>query len=79
MKIKTSFISTIIIAVVFPLLSPLLSSAYYDQNAAQNYLLSKTGNPWATIALSSLGASNIPSDYLKNIQGTEAINYEVPI
>jgi hypothetical protein len=56
-----------------------VSYAAYDQNTAQTYLLAYAGSPWATMGLAALGAQNIPSDYLKNITGTKAIDFEAPI
>lgn len=66
------------------MLAPLLVTAptpatAYDTGSAQSYLLSHADNPWTTMALTTLGASAIPSDYLKTVSGTSAIQFAAPI
>jgi hypothetical protein len=61
------------------LINPLQSFAVYSQASAKTYLSSKTSNAWATIALSAIGENNLNLDYLKNISGSSAINFEAPI
>jgi len=61
------------------LLSPLSAFAEYSASSAQNYLLAHADNPWSTMALSALGAGNIPADYLKSVSGSTAIEYAAPI
>ena len=59
------------------LLSPFQAQATIPD--AQSYLTSKPNSPWATIALATLGAANIPTAHLTNINGTSAVEYEAPI
>ncbi len=77
MKPKLSLLFSVI--VIVNLFFPILSKADYNQESAQNYLLAHSNNPWPTMALSALGANNIPADYLKNVSGSSAINFEAPI
>lgn len=74
------------IAVYFLLLSPLLATALpfisraaYDQTSAAAYLAAKTQNPWTTMALSAAGQTQLTLDYLKNVTGSQAVNFEAPI
>lgn len=68
-----------IIVIVSPLLSPLSASAAYNKAAAQSYLLAHPNSPWSTMALAAINTNSIPSDYLKTISGTTAVDYEAPI
>ena len=61
------------------LLLPSISKAAADLSTAQTYLTAHAENPWSTMALSALGASSIPSDYLKSISASSAIDYSAPI
>ena len=70
----------------FLLLSPLLATALpfvsraaYDQSSAVTYLAAKTQSPWTTMALSAVGQNQLSLDYLKNVTGSQAINFEAPI
>ncbi len=79
-NILTTFL--VLSLVLFSPLSPLSkveATSTYNQASAQTYLLSHTNDPWVTMSLSALGASNIPSDYLKNISYDKAVKYEAPI
>lgn len=59
--------------------APLQSLAAYNQGTAQSYLLAHASNPWSTMALAAVGANNVPSDYLKTISGTNAIDFAAPV
>lgn len=61
------------------LLSPIFSAASFNQSTAQDYLLNHPNSPWATMALTVLGQTNIPADHLKNITASSAIEYAAPI
>ena len=70
------------LTIMAQLLSPIrVAFAAYDQQGAQSFLLAQqsSDSPWVTMALAALGASGINSDYLKNVSGSNAINYEAPI
>ena len=54
-------------------------SASYDQSSAESYLVAHSNNPWSTMALSAIGSDSIPSDYLKSVSGSSAIEYAAPI
>ena len=69
--------SSFIIAAL--LLSPLGFAASYNAVTATDYLLNHSGNPWSTMALASVNAAAIPSEYLKTVSGSSAINFEAPI
>ena len=71
------FIIFLILGAIFlPLFSTLAS---FDASTAKEYLLARANNPWITIGLAALGASSIPSDYLKSVSGSTAIEYAAPI
>ena len=61
------------------LFGPLTVFASYNQTSAESYLTAHASNPWSTMALAMLNSSSIPSDYLKTINGTTAIEYAAPI
>lgn len=69
-----------LMAAIILALSPLANAGAFNSATAQSYLQShQGGSPWVTMALSSLGVSNLNTDYLKNIIETSAIKYEAPI
>src|SRR3989338_2144520 len=64
------------------LLAPLQvreAHAAYNQDTAKDYLVAHANNAWSTMALSAIGAGNIPSDYLKSVSGSAAIDFAAPI
>lgn len=71
---KLIFIGLFAIAVILP-----FQVHAYSQGTAEAYLTGHSNNPWSTIALSSLGVGNIPTNHLKNITSGSAIDYEAPI
>jgi hypothetical protein len=75
-QMKKSFIVFVLTLILF---SPLALSAAYSSSTALSYLQSHANNPWVTMALAASGSQNIPSDYLKTINGTTALEYEAPI
>lgn len=77
MKLKKNLLA--IFSIVALTLSPLVGVASYNSSAAQTYLLAHSNNPWATMGLAALNTSGIPTDYLKNISASFAIDYEAPI
>lgn len=80
MKLKIKLLSlSLLLSLISSFFSPLAVFAAYDQSAAQNYLLSKANNPWATMALAAQGTTGIPSDYLKTVTADSAVGYEAPI
>lgn len=56
-----------------------IHAAGFSQAGAQTYLEAHAQNAWSTMALSALGDASIPSDYLKTISSTSAIDYASPI
>lgn len=77
-KTKLALLLSLILLLPSSLFSPTKALAY-DQSGAETYLLAHANNPWSTMALQVLGAPSIPTDYLKTISGTSAIEYEAPI
>ncbi|MEA2098406.1 MAG: hypothetical protein U9P70_05035 [Patescibacteria group bacterium] len=69
----------LIIALLFPTFLSLEASATYNANTAQDYLITKSDNPWSTMALSVLDSSSIPTEHLVSVSGTSAIDYAAPI
>ncbi len=59
--------------------TPLVSRAQADFGSAEDYLVSHANDPWSTMALTVLGASSIPTNYLKSVSGQTAIEYAAPI
>jgi len=51
----------------------------YNQASAKSYLMAHSNNPWVTMSLAATGSTRIPSDYLKSVSGSSAIEYEAPI
>ncbi len=76
-KFQTALL--VVMLAISSLLSPLTTKATYNSTTAQDYLLAHQTSPWVTMALAATGASNIQTDYLKNISGTSAIDYEAPM
>lgn len=67
------------IMAVVGLLFPAVPVRAYNATGATTYLQAHSSNPWSTMALSALGAANIPTDYLKTVSGTTALDYAAPI
>ncbi len=61
------------------LLSPFSAHASLNNTTAKTYLEAHANNPWSTMALSVLGSSSIPTDYLKTVSNDTAIGYTAPI
>lgn len=61
------------------LVFPLQTTGAFNQSSAQTYLLSKPQSSWSTMALAASGATNIPSEHLKNVNANSAIGYTAPI
>ena len=61
------------------LILPLGQAQSFVSATAQSYLAAHADSPWSTMALSVLGADNIPTDHLKSVSGNSAINYTAPI
>lgn len=66
------------LVIVVALLVPLRAVKAYDQAAAIAYVAAHANNPWSTMALAAVNAVSIPSDYLKTVSGTAAIDFEAP-
>ena len=79
---KTFVVYLCALCLVLQLLSPIQKAfASYDAQAAETFLFNNqsSGSPWVTMALAATNATGINSDYLKNISGSSAINFEAPI
>lgn len=61
------------------LLLPVGSVKAYNAAGATAYMQAHSSNPWSTMALAAVGAASIPTDYLKTITGSSAIDYTGPI
>ena len=62
------------------LLAPYLQPALaYSPATAKDYLSAHNVNPWTVMGLAAAGASSIPADHLKGVQGSAAINFAAPI
>ncbi|MBI5530939.1 MAG: DUF4430 domain-containing protein [Candidatus Doudnabacteria bacterium] len=69
-----------VIAIFSLILSPLYNSALaYNQPSALNYLQAHSTSAWSTLGQVALGSSSVSSDYLKNISGNSATDFETPI
>src|SRR3989338_3779593 len=51
----------------------------FNSGTAESYLISTVQNPWSTMALSALGAKDISTSHLTNINATSAIELAAPI
>lgn len=51
----------------------------YNKENAKNYLSSRSQSPWAVMGLSALGIQSTETDFLKNVNGNSAIDFEAPI
>lgn len=51
----------------------------YSESSAETYLKDHGESPWAVMALTALGSSNINTNFLKSINVTTAIQLEAPI
>ena len=69
----------LIVTLLFPMFPSLETNATYNTSTAQDYLITKSDNPWSTMALSALGSSSIPTEYLISVSGATAIDYAAPI
>ena len=69
----------LIVSLLFPMFPPLETNATYNTGGAQDYLTANGDNPWSAMALSALGNSSIPTEYLTSVSGTNAIDYAAPI
>lgn len=76
MKNKITFFAAC--ALVFAVLVAPASHVRGDTNSAAVYLAGKDSNPWAIMALAANGGSP-DVDHLKNVSGSEAIDFEAPI
>lgn len=65
--------------IIAALLLPAVPVRAYDIAGVTSYINAHSSNPWSTIALSALGAAHIPTDYLKTVSGTTALDYTAPI
>lgn len=71
------FIIFLILGAMF--LPPFFTLASFNASTAKEYLSAHANSPWSTMALATLGASSVPSDYLKSVSGSTAIEYAAPI
>ena len=69
----------LIVTLLFPMFPSLETNATYNTSIAQDYLITKSDNPWSTMALSVLGSSSILTEHLISVNGTDAIDYAAPI
>jgi len=63
----------------FPMFPPLETSATYEVNEARTYLIAHSNNPWSTMGLATLENSDIATNHLLSVSGTNAIDYAAPI
>jgi hypothetical protein len=57
---------------------PVSAGRAYSKTGANTYLLAHSSNPWVTMALEAVGLTP-PTEYLKNLAATSAIEYAAPI
>lgn len=69
----------IIVVVASQSLSPLSSIASYNKTSSLAYLQQHPTSPWSILGQIASGSTSISVDSLKNISGTLATDYEVPI
>lgn len=60
-------------------LSPLSSLASYNKTSALSYLQQHSTSAWSLLGQVALGSTSVSADGLKNISGSLATDYEVPI
>ena len=79
-KLKKLFLPWLLVVVISsPALSPVLAIASYNQTSALSYLQNHPSSAWSTLGLVALNSKSIPYEYLKNILGSTAIEFEAPI
>src|SRR6185436_19276810 len=58
---------------------PLTTFAQANFTTAESFLNNHANDPWSTMGLVALNSNSIPTDYLKSISGSSAIEYAAPI
>lgn len=76
---KSMFKRVLFTAALLGLLLPVIPVKAYNTVGATTYAQAHSSNPWSTMALAAVGAANIPTDYLKTVTGSAAIDYAAPI
>lgn len=76
---KSMFKHVLFAVALLGLLVPVVPVKAYNATGATTYLQAHSSNPWSTMALAAAGTANIPTDYLKTVTGSTAIDYAAPI